>query len=59
MGDTGKECTMTTDLKSMTQKQLEKLRTDIDKALLKLTGSEKKAARAAAEKAGSRIGSKR
>lgn len=47
---------MTTDLKSMTRKQLERLRTDVDKALRKLTGTEKKAARAAAEKAAKKHG---
>jgi DNA-binding protein H-NS len=39
------------DLKSMTRKELEKLGANVDKALEKLAGHEKKAALAAAEKA--------
>lgn len=42
---------MKPDLKAMTRKELEKLKADIDKALEKLVGREKKAALAAAEKA--------
>jgi len=42
---------MKPDLKSMTRKGLEKLKTDIDKALAKVETREKKAAIAAAEKA--------
>ena len=39
---------MNRDLKTMTRKELMKLRADIDKALDKLTEKERKAARAAA-----------
>ena len=42
---------MKIDLKSMTRKQLEKLRTDVDVALAKLIERERKAALVAAEKA--------
>jgi len=42
---------MKTDLKSMTRKELEKLKANIDKALAKLAEKDKKAALAAAEKA--------
>ncbi|PJI85333.1 DNA-binding protein H-NS [Yoonia maricola] len=42
---------MKPDLKSMTRKELEKLKTNVEKALVKLAEKEKKAARAAAEKA--------
>jgi DNA-binding protein H-NS len=42
---------MKPDLKSMTRKELEKLKTNIDKALDKLALKDKKAALAAAEKA--------
>ena len=40
-----------TDLKSMTRKELEKLKANIEKALAKLDAKDKKAALAAAEKA--------
>lgn len=43
-------------LKGMTRKELEKLRRDVDKALEKVEGSEKKAALAAAEKAAREFG---
>lgn len=42
---------MKPDLKSMTRKELEKLKSNIDKALVKLAQQDKKAALAAAEKA--------
>jgi len=42
---------MKNDLKSMTRKELEKLRSDIDKALERLVAEEKKKAIEAAEKA--------
>ncbi|MEJ6403448.1 H-NS histone family protein [Yoonia sp. 2307UL14-13] len=42
---------MKPDLKSMTRKELEKLRADVDKALSKVANKEKKAALAAAQKA--------
>ena len=42
---------MKPDLKSMTRKELEKLRADVDKALEKVAAKEKKAALAAAQKA--------
>ena len=42
---------MKTDLKSMTRKELEKLKANIDKALARLAEKDKKAALAAAEKA--------
>ena len=42
---------MTIDLKSMNRKQLEKLKSDIEKALDKIEKQDKKAAIAAAEKA--------
>ncbi|MFO8127558.1 H-NS family nucleoid-associated regulatory protein [Yoonia sp.] len=42
---------MKPDLKSMNRKELEKLKSDIEKALAKLAVQEKKAALAAAEKA--------
>lgn len=42
---------MKLNLKGLSRKELEKLRNDIDKALLKLAETEKKAALAAAEKA--------
>lgn len=42
---------MKNDLKSMTRKQLEKLRSDIDAAIEKLAAKERKAALQAAEKA--------
>ncbi len=42
---------MKPDLKSMTRKELEKLKANIDKALVKLAEKDKKAALAAAEKA--------
>lgn len=45
------ECTVKFDLKSMTRKELEKLRSDVDKAIATVTERERKAARAAAEKA--------
>lgn len=47
---------MKTNLKSMTRKELEKLRTDIDKALATIKTREKKAARVAAEKAARKHG---
>ena len=47
---------MNRDLKTMTRKELMKLRADIDKALDKLTEKERKAARAAAEKAAASFG---
>lgn len=40
----------TIDLKSMTRKELEKLKRDIDKALERITAKDLKAAKAAAEK---------
>ena len=43
--------TMKHDLKAMTRKELEKLRTDIDKQLTRVESREKKLALAAAEKA--------
>ena len=43
-------------LKGMTRKDLEKLRRDVDKALEKVEGAEKKAALAAAEKAAREFG---
>lgn len=42
---------MQPDLKSMTRKELEKLKSNIDKALTKISANDKKAALAAAEKA--------
>lgn len=42
---------MKSDLKSMTRKELEKLKADVDKALERVSGKEKKAALAAAQKA--------
>lgn len=42
---------MKADLKSMTRKELEKLKIDVEKALEKLTEKDRKAALAAAEKA--------
>jgi DNA-binding protein H-NS len=42
---------MPTDLKSMTRKELEKLKANVEKALAKLALKDKKAALAAAEKA--------
>ena len=42
---------MNPDLKSMTRKELEKLQASVEKALARVTENEKKAARAAAEKA--------
>ena len=42
---------MQIDLKALTRKELEKLKTDIDKALAKVTAREKKAALAAVERA--------
>ncbi|MEO1641598.1 MAG: H-NS histone family protein, partial [Pseudomonadota bacterium] len=45
------EGTMKTDLKSMSRKELEKLKSNIDKALARLDAKDKKAALAAAEKA--------
>ena len=42
---------MQPDLKSMTRKELEKLKANIEKALIKVAAKEKKAAIAAAEKA--------
>lgn len=42
---------MKPDLKSMTRKELEKLKADVEKALTKVATKEKKAALAAAEKA--------
>lgn len=42
---------MKTDLKNLTRRQLERLRSDIDKALARLEQSEKKEALKAAEKA--------
>ena len=42
---------MKPDLKSMTRKELEKLKTNVEKALAKLAEKDKKAALAAAEKA--------
>ncbi|MFG5381360.1 H-NS family nucleoid-associated regulatory protein [Yoonia sp. R2-816] len=42
---------MKPDLKSMTRKELEKLKSDVEKALAKISVKEKKAALAAAEKA--------
>lgn len=42
---------MTIDLKSMTRKELEKLKSNVEKALEKVTVKEMKAARDAAEKA--------
>ena len=48
---------MKNDLKSMTRKQLEKLRADVDIALAKLIERERKAALVAAEKAANAHGS--
>jgi DNA-binding protein H-NS len=45
------EVRMKADLKSMTRRQLEKLRADVDKALARLADTEKKAALEAAQKA--------
>ncbi len=42
---------MKPDLKSMTRKELEKLKADVEKALTKVSDKEKKAALAAAQKA--------
>lgn len=42
---------MKPDLKSMTRKELEKLKADVDKALARVANKEKKAALAAAQKA--------
>ena len=42
---------MKTELKTMTRKELEKLKADVDKALTKIAETDKKAALAAAEKA--------
>jgi DNA-binding protein H-NS len=47
---------MKPDLKSLTREELEKLSTDINKALQERIGSEKKAALAAAEKAANLYG---
>ena len=47
---------MAIDLNSMDRKELEKLRKDVDKALDSLTGRERKAALAAAEKAAAEHG---
>lgn len=43
---------MQIDLRSLTRKELEKLNTDIDKALARVAACEKKAALVAAERAG-------
>lgn len=45
------ERNMKTDLKSMTRKELERLKTNVEKALVKLAEKDKKAALAAAQKA--------
>ncbi len=47
---------MTTNLKDMSKKQLEKLRKDIDKALASLSNKEKREAKKAAEKAAAKFG---
>ena len=44
------------DLKSMTRKELEKLKVDVEKALIKMGEKDKKAALAAAEKAAAKHG---
>ena len=47
---------MKPDLKSMSRKELEKLKADVEKALTKITEKELKEARAAAEKAAAQYG---